>query len=155
MGILKETEKVQDEGGLYIDYGQQKRRRTSGGVFIKLLRDNISKEKWDEINKANREDPLSKKENNNNNIQNHNQTTNRESLKLYRPKERILQPRKPNSSTADETETEQIEEEEETITTEGSIDAVPMDIVQSRDPSLPSVSVLDEVLGHDKGDESD
>jgi len=110
MGILKETEKVQDEGGLYI--GQYKRKRTTGGVFIKLLRDNISKEKWDEINKSNREDPLNNQTNNHNHNHRHSRKHDKdddendndedeegaikiEKRKRYRPKERILEQRKP------------------------------------------------------------
>jgi len=214
LSILKETEKVQDEGGLEIEYGQYKRKkRTTGGVFIKLLRDKIPKEKWEEINQVNREDPLNANNHRYNHNHNHNHNHNRKSnqmskendeddgknerRKRYRPKARVLEQRKPSlqsteTSNTEEndlmkedgeaeendseiknieqeqddlqpspqqqpeqpTDTEKQEQQQEKREQDEQNDVVPMEITPS-DPNVPSVSILDEVLGgSDKGDES-
>mmetsp|Transcript_6667 Transcript_6667/g.22971 ORF Transcript_6667/g.22971 Transcript_6667/m.22971 type:complete len:286 (+) Transcript_6667:212-1069(+) len=47
LDLLQQTEKVEEEGGQFVADGT--RRRTKGGVFLNLLKSQVTKEQWDTI----------------------------------------------------------------------------------------------------------
>lgn len=47
LDLVQQTEKVEEEGGQFVADGT--RRRTKGGVFLNLLKSQVTKEQWDTI----------------------------------------------------------------------------------------------------------
>lgn len=47
LDLVAQTEQVEEAGGQFVADGT--RRRTKGGVFLNLLKSQISKEQWDKI----------------------------------------------------------------------------------------------------------